>query len=84
MKELFFENIGSIWERFLNFEINRSREAIKYFNNANSYSILQTIDWHKIHLIPNEESFQDYARMRKNLEEKFIEFEKSVLDKLSF
>ena len=32
----FYENFGLIWERFLNFEINRSREAIKYFGNANT------------------------------------------------
>ena len=58
MTELFFKNFGLIWERFLNFEINRSREAFKHFGNANSYFILQTIAWHNICLILKEEAFK--------------------------
>ena len=83
MTELFFKNFGLIWERFLNFEINRSREAIKYFGNANSYFILQTIAWHNIYLILKEEGFRDYDRMKKQWGEKLLEFEQAIPDKLT-
>ena len=83
MTELFFKNFGLIWERFLNFEINRSREAIEYFGNANSYFILQTIAWHNIYLILKEDGFRDYDRMKKQWGEKLLEFEQAIPDKLT-
>ena len=83
MTELFFKNFGSIWERFLNFEINRSREAIKYFGNANSYFILQTIAWHNIHIIQNEEGSTNYLGLKKQWGESHLEFQQPIPNKLS-
>ena len=66
----FYENFGLIWERFLNFEINRSREAIKYFGNANTYFILQTVAWHNLHLVQKEEGSREYERLKKQERER--------------
>ena len=83
MTELFFKNFGTIWERFLNFEINRSREAIKYFGNTNSYFILQTIAWHNIHIIQNEEGSKNYHGLKKHWGESHLEFQQPIPTKLS-
>ena len=83
MTELFFKNFGTIWERFLNFEINRSREAIKYFGNTNSYFILQTIAWHNIHIIQNEEGSTNYLGLKKQWGESHLEFQQPIPNKLS-
>lgn len=83
MTDLFFKNFGTIWERFLNFEINRSREAIKYFGNSNSYFILQTIAWHNIYIIQKEEGFKNYDRLKKQWGERHLEFQKPIPNKLS-
>ena len=83
MTDLFFKNFGTIWERFLNFEINRSREAIKYFGNSNSYFILQTIAWHNIYIIQKEEGFKNYDRLKKQWGERYLEFQKPIPNKLS-
>ena len=79
----FYENFGLIWERFLNFEINRSREAIKYFGNANSYFILQTVAWHNLHLVQKEEESREYERLKKQWGSNIFDFGKHIPGKLS-
>ena len=79
----FYENFGSIWERFLNFEINRSREAIKYFGNANTYFILQTVAWHNLHLVQKEEGSREYERLKKQWGSNIFDFGKHIPGKLS-
>ena len=79
----FYENFGLIWERFLNFEINRSREAIKYFGNANSYFILQTVAWHNIHLVQKKEGSREYERLKKQWGNNIFDFGKHIPSKLS-
>jgi hypothetical protein len=39
-------NLLSIWDKYLFFQINRSRKALKLFGNANGYLIFQVICWH--------------------------------------
>ena len=79
----FYENFGLIWERFLNFEINRSREAIKYFGNANSYFILQTVAWHNLHLVQKEEGSREYERLKKQWGNNIFDFGNHIPSKLS-
>ena len=74
----FYENFGLIWERFLNFEINRSREAIKYFGNANSYFILKTVAWHNLHLVQKEEGSREYERLKKQWGSNVFDFGKHI------
>ena len=39
-------NLLSIWDKYLFFQINRSRKGLKLFGNANGYLIFQVICWH--------------------------------------
>ena len=83
MSDNFYKNFGSIWERFLSFEINRSREAIKYFGNANNYFILQTIAWHNFHILRKKEGTSKYESLRRQWGASNFDFEETVPDKLS-
>ena len=55
-------NFLSIWDKYLFFQINRSRKALKLFGNANGYLIFQVICWHYI-LILKESPELDYKRI---------------------
>ena len=46
MENLQKTNLLSIWDKYLFFQINRSRKALKLFGNANGYLIFQVICWH--------------------------------------
>ena len=83
MSDNFYKNFGSIWERFLSFEINRSREAIKYFGNANNYFILQVIAWHNLYVIQRREKNENYETLRRQWGNSKFEFENTIPDKLS-
>ena len=83
MSDNFYENFGSIWERFLSFEINRSREAMKYFGNANNYFILQVIAWHNLYVIQRREKNENYETLRRQWGNSKFEFENTIPDKLS-
>ena len=39
-------NLVSIWDKYLFFQIKRSRKLLKLFGNANGYLIFQVICWH--------------------------------------
>ncbi len=83
MSDNFHNNFGSIWESFLNFEINRSREALKYFGNANNYFILQTVAWHNLYILNRNQKDEEYEILRKKWGIKNFDFEGHIPDKLS-
>ena len=83
MSDNFYKNFGSIWERFLSFEINRSREAIKYFGNANNYFILQTIAWHNIYILQQKQGMEKYESLKRQWGASNFDFEETIPDKLS-
>ena len=53
MKDFLKNNFLPIWNHFLFFEINRSREAIKMIGDANGYLVFQVICWHYIIVVMN-------------------------------
>jgi hypothetical protein len=83
MSDNFHNNFGSIWEGFLNFEINRSREALKYFGNANKYFVLQTVAWHNIYILHRNQKNEKYESLRKQWGDKNFDFEGHIPDKLT-
>ena len=83
MSDNFHNNFGSIWESFLSFEIKRSREALKYFGNANNYFVLQTIAWHNIYILNKKQKNEKYESLRKEWGVKNFDFEGTIPDKLS-
>ena len=54
-------NLLSIWDKYLFFQINRSRKALKLFGNANGYLIFQVICWHYALILKKSPEF-DYKR----------------------
>ena len=83
MTEEFYKNFGTIWERYLSFEINRYREAMKYFGNANNTFVLQTVAWHNFHVLQKKQSNQNYKSMREQWGGAFLKFDETIPDKLS-
>jgi hypothetical protein len=79
----FHNNFGSIWESFLSFEINRSREALRHFGNANNYFILQTIAWHNFYILHKNQNNEKYESFKNAWGLKTFEFEADVPSKLS-
>ena len=65
MENLQKTNLLSIWDKYLFFQINRSRKALKLFGNANGFLIFQVICWHYI-LILKESPELDYKRIYGN------------------
>ena len=72
----FHNNFGSIWESFLSFEIDRSREALRHFGNANNYFILQTIAWHNFYILHKNQKKEKYESFNKAWGLKSFEFER--------
>ena len=83
MSDNFHNNFGSIWEGFLSFEINRTREALKYFGNANNYFILQTVAWHHLYILNRNQKNEEYEILKKKWGIKNFDFEGYIPDKLS-
>ena len=83
MTDEFYANFGTLWERFLSFEINRYRQAMEYFGNANNTFILQTVAWHNLHVLQKTEKNQNYGSLVEQWGEAFLKFDGSIPDKLS-
>ena len=50
-------NLLSIWDKYLFFQINRSRKALKLFGNANGYLVFQVICWHYALILKESSEF---------------------------
>ena len=57
MENLQKTNLLSIWDKYLFFQINRSRKALKLFGNANGYLIFQVICWHYALILKKSSEF---------------------------
>ena len=57
MENLQKTNLLSIWDKYLFFQINRSRKALKLFGNANGYLVFQVICWHYALILKKSSEF---------------------------
>ncbi len=83
MSDNFHRNFGSIWGHFLSFEINRTREALQIFGNANNFFILQIIAWHNLYLLQLAEENENYESLREQWGVSNFEIENTVQNKLT-
>ena len=61
--EFLKKNFLSVWHHFLLFEIERSREGVKAWGNANGYLVFQVIAWHYVVILStnSDTKFRDDA-----------------------
>jgi len=74
MEKFLKKNFLPIWHHFLFFEINRSREAVKFIGNANGYLIFQVICWHYIIVVMNSSEIAYKGSNRDEAVDLWIKF----------
>ena len=56
---------GVIWPKFLEFEISRSRNAIRFIGNANAYLVFQVIAYHSLSSLIDAHKSNEYETIRE-------------------
>ena len=71
--EFLKKNFLSVWHHFLLFEIERSREGVKAWGNANGYLVFQVIAWHYVVIL----SANSDTKFRDDAVQLWLKFSKS-------
>ena len=85
MSEVGLKNaFGSIWWRFLEFEISRSRMIIEFAGNPVSALILQVVAYHHLTLVQSGANKKNYEEIREKWEASDVNTKSSLPRKLSY
>ena len=75
---------GSVWWRFLEFEITRSRMIIEFAGNPVSALILQVVAYHHLTLVQSGTNKKNYEEIREKWEVGDLDAKSSLPLKLSY
>jgi len=78
------KKFGSVWWRFLEFEISRSRMIIELAGNPVSALILQVVAYHHLTLVQSGANEKDYQEIRDKWEAGDVYTKSSLPRKLSY
>ena len=78
------KKFGSVWWRFLEFEISRSRMIIELAGNPVSALILQVVAYHHLTLVQSGANEKDYQEIRDKWEAGDVYTKSSLPLKLSY
>ena len=78
------KKFGSVWWRFLEFEISRSRMIIELAGNPVSALILQVVAYHHLTLVQSGANKKDYQEIRDKWEAGDVYTKSSLPLKLSY
>ena len=75
---------GSVWWRFLEFEISRSRMIIEFAGNPVSALILQVVAYHHLTLVQSGANKKNYEEIREKWESGDVDTKSILPRKLSY